>query len=112
MMVIADANHDLITDANDDVIAYANNDDVIAEANDDVMAHANNDDVIANKLTSGGPFDGVNLPAVGTERVHEGVVLQVPDLDGHVVGTGGQQLATRVPLDRIHLLLHQHIHES
>ena len=34
----------------------------------------------------------------------ECLVLQIPDLDGHVIRAGGQEESTRIPLDRIHLV--------
>ena len=36
--------------------------------------------------------------------VHRRVSVHAPDLEGHVVAAGGQELALRVPLDGIHLV--------
>ena len=50
-----------------------------------------------------GPLDGVDLFVVSLEVVKTGVPVHAPDFEGHIVGAAGQELALRVPLDRINL---------
>ena len=38
------------------------------------------------------------------EVMYTGVPVHGPDFEGHVVAAGGQELALRVPLDRVHLV--------
>ena len=54
-------------------------------------------------FTSRGPLDGVDLLGVGLEVVDAGVLVHAPNLEGHVVGAGGQELALGIPLDRVDL---------
>ena len=51
----------------------------------------------------GRPLDGVDLLAVGLEVVNARLPVHAPDLEGHVVGARREELALRVPLDRVHL---------
>lgn len=49
------------------------------------------------------PLDGVDLLGVSLEIVQAGVPVHAPDLEGHVVGAASQELALRVPFDRVNL---------
>ena len=40
---------------------------------------------------------------MGLEVVDAGVLVHAPNLEGHVVGAGGQELALGIPLDRVDL---------
>ena len=58
---------------------------------------------IRGSRAGAGPLDGVDLFVVSLEVVKTGVPVHAPDFEGHIVGAAGQELALRVPLDRINL---------
>ena len=58
---------------------------------------------IRRSRAGAGPLDGVDLFVVSLEVVKTGVPVHAPDFEGHIVGAAGQELALRVPLDRINL---------
>ena len=52
----------------------------------------------------GTPLDSVNLLLVGLEVVQALVPVHAPDLEGHVIGAGRQELALRIPFDGVDLV--------
>ena len=51
-----------------------------------------------------GHLDGVYLLGVGLQVVHTDLPVHGPDLQGHVVTAGGEELSLRIPFDGIDLV--------
>lgn len=59
---------------------------------------------VVSSRARGRPFYRVDLLGVSLQVVTASVSVHAPDFQGHVVGTGGQQLALGTPLDGVHLV--------